>query len=164
MNIKGLQVVYLWFTLSKSGFTVTVSYCFATEIYLPVNMLKEEVVWFLSLCEFSWSFGLQSWCTGSILFKETNFSPRQWRQLLELALTSANFLDHLDFRLLIFGSHSQNQNEFTVRFISRQKFIFLFFKQAVRILSLCKFSWSFGLHLRCTGCILFKGANFSPQQ
>ena len=40
----------------------------------------------LSLCEFSWSFRLQSWCTGSILFKEANFSPHQWRQLLELAL------------------------------------------------------------------------------
>ena len=36
-------------------------------------------------------------------------------------------LDHLDFRLFMFGSHGRNQDEFTVSFISRQKFIFLFF-------------------------------------
>ena len=49
-------------------------------------LFYEEAVRIWSLCEFSWSFGLQSWCTGSILFKEANFSPHQWRQLLELAL------------------------------------------------------------------------------
>ena len=44
-------------------------------------------------------------------------------------------LDHLDFRLFIYGSHSLNQDEFTVHFISRWKFIFLFFEEGVRILS-----------------------------
>ena len=41
-------------------------------------------------------------------------------------------LDHLDFRLFMFGSHSRNQDEFTVSFISRRKFIVLFFEEAVR--------------------------------
>ena len=36
----------------------------------------EEAVRILSFCEFSSSFGLQSWCTGSILFEE-NFSSHQ---------------------------------------------------------------------------------------
>ena len=44
-------------------------------------------------------------------------------------------LGHLDFRLLMFGSHSQNQHAFAVSFISRWKFIFLFFDEAVPILS-----------------------------
>ena len=54
-------------------------------------------------------------------------------------------LDHLKFRLLMFSSYSQNQDEFTASFISRRKFIDLFFEEAVQILSLCEFSWSFGL-------------------
>ena len=68
----------------------------------------------------------------------------------------ANALYHLNFRLFIFGSNSRNQDEFTVSFISRRKFIFLFFEEAVRILSLCEFSWSFGLQSWCTGSILFQ--------
>ena len=72
----------------------------------------------------------------------------------------ANFLDHLHFRLFNFGSHSRNQDEF----ISRRKFIFLFFEKAVRILSLCEFSWSFGLQPWCTSSILFKEAKFCPHQ
>jgi hypothetical protein len=51
----------------------------------------EKAVQVLSLCEYSWPFGLQPWCTGSILFKEANFSPHQWKQVLELTLTSAKF-------------------------------------------------------------------------
>ena len=68
----------------------------------------------------------------------------------------ANSLDHLDFRLFIFGSHSRNQDEFTVSFILRRKFIFLFFKKAVRILSLCEYYWPCGLQPWCTEGILFK--------
>ena len=50
-------------------------------------------------------------------------------------------LDHFDLRLFMFGSHSRNQNEFTVSFISRKEFNFLFFEKAVRIWgSLCEFS------------------------
>ena len=52
----------------------------------------------------------------------------------------ANSLYHLDFRLFIFGSHSRTQDEYTASFILRRKFIFLFFEEAVRILSLCEFS------------------------
>ena len=110
-------------------------------------------------------------------------------------------LDHLDFRLFMFGSHSysksgwiycqfyfetevrlpifrgsssnlklmqnlfhlwgqmldsllKNQDEFTVSFSSRRKFIFLFFEEAVQIWSLCEFSWLFGLKSWCTGSIL----------
>ena len=65
----------------------------------------------------------------------------------------ANFLNHLDFRLFIFSSNSPNQDEFTFKFISRRKFIFLVFEKAVQILSFCKFSWSFGLQPWCTGSI-----------
>ena len=98
------------------------------------------------------------------LFQEANFFPHQWRQLLDLALTSAIYWDHLDFRLFFFGSYSRNQDEFIVIFILRRKFIFLFFENTVRILSLCEFSWSFGLQPWCTGSILFKEAKFSPHQ
>ena len=48
-------------------------------------------------------------------------------------------VDHLDFRLFMFCSHSRNQDEFTVSFILRPKFIFLIFE------GLCEFAWSFGL-------------------
>ena len=51
----------------------------------------------------------------------------------------AIFLDHLDFRLFMLGSHSRNQDEFNVSFISRQKFNFLTFEEVVRIWSLCDF-------------------------
>ena len=51
----------------------------------------------------------------------------------------AIFLDHLDFRLFMFGSH-RNQDEFAVSFSSRRKFVFLFFEEAIRISSLCEFS------------------------
>ena len=71
-------------------------------------------------------------------------------------------LDHLDFRLFICGSHNQNQDEFTVRFISRWKFIFLFLRK------LFKF-WAYANsldHLDCShgalAVFLFQEANFSP--
>jgi len=68
----------------------------------------------------------------------SNFLSHQWRKLLELALTSANFLDHLNYRLFVFGSHSR-----TINFAARRRFIFLFFEKAVRNWSLCKFSYHF---------------------
>jgi len=95
-----------------------------------------------------------------------------WREQISLPINEgscwnlpcANFLDHLDFRLYIFGSHSRNQDEFTVSFMLRRKFIFLFQKEAVQILNSCKISWSFGLQPWCTSSILFKEANLSPHQ
>ena len=47
-------------------------------------------------------------------------------------------------------AHSRNQDEF-----SRRKFIFLLFKEAVQIWSLCKFSWSFGLQSLYAGSYLY---------
>ena len=50
----------------------------------------------------------------------------------------------------MFGPHSQNQEELTISFISRRKFIFLFFEEAVRIWSLCEVSY----HLDCNHGVL----------
>ena len=69
----------------------------------------------------------------------------QWSQLLIRTWAYTISLGHLDFRLLMCGSHSQNQHAFTASFILRLKFIFLFFDEAFQFLSLCEFSWSFGL-------------------
>ena len=121
-----------------------------------IFLFFEKAVRILNLREYSSPFGLQSWCTGTNLLKEANFSPHQSRQLLELALTSANFIDHLEFILFIFGSHSRNQDEFTGSFILSRKFIFLCIEKAVRILSLCDYSWPLGLQPWCTSVsILF---------
>ena len=55
--------------------------------------------------------------------------------------TCAISLDHLNFRLFMFGSYSRNQDEFTtVSFILRRKFLVLIFEEVVRIWSLCEFS------------------------
>ena len=69
----------------------------------------------------------------------------------------------------MFGSHSQNQDKYTVSFILRQMFIFLFVEEAVRIVSFCKFSWSFGIQSWYTGSIsnyfvLFQETKFSLHQ
>ena len=62
------------------------------------------------------------------------FSPHPLRQFV-VTCPCANVFDHLNFRLFIFGSHSWMQDEFTVSFTSRRKFILLFFKKCVWILS-----------------------------
>ena len=74
-----------------------------------------------------------------ICISGSKFLSHQWRQLLELALVL--------FLLTIWISDcclahvaTRNQDEFTLSFISRRKFIFLFFEEAVRIWSLCEFS------------------------
>ena len=75
-------------------------------------------------------------------------------------------LNHLDFRLFMFGSYTWIQDEITVSMISRQKFIVLIFKKVVRICSSCELSWSVGLLSWCTCSIYSKNfiweANFSP--
>ena len=93
------------------------------EVYLP--FLKESCAHFKLMRNFLifWIAAMLHW---QYFIKGSNFLSHHLRQLLELALTSANFIDHLDFRMFIFGSHSRNQDEFTVSFISRRKFIFLF--------------------------------------
>ena len=114
---------------------------------LSVSFFGEAVqIW--SLCVFSGSFGLQSWSnahyfTINVYFRKKSYLPSM--KLVVRTWACAISLCHLHFRLLMFGSHSQNQHAFTVSFISRRKFIFLFFNKAVRILSVCEFSWSFGL-------------------
>ena len=52
-------------------------------------------------------------------------------------------LGHLDFRVFMFGSHSWNQDEFTVSFISRQVHLPIFRGSCLKF-ELIKFSWSFG--------------------
>ena len=88
-----------------------------------------------------------------ICISGSKFLSHQWRQLLELALVL--------FLLTIWISDcclahvaTRNQDEFTLSFISRRKFIFLFFEEAVRIWSLCEFSWPFGLQSWYAGSIL----------
>ena len=76
-------------------------------------------------------------------------------QVVGRTCACAIFLDHLVFRLFIFCSHSQNQEEFTVFFSWRLRFNFFFFKGSVWIWSLCEFPWSFGLQLQCTGSIFY---------
>ena len=120
---------------------------------LSVSFFGEAVqIW--SLCVFSGSFGLQSWSnahyfTINVYFRKKSYLPSM--KLVVRTWACAISLCHLHFRLLMFGSHSQNQHAFTVSFISRRKFIFLFFNKAVRLLSLCEYSWSFGLQPWCTG-------------
>ena len=65
--------------------------------------------------------------------------------------TCAISLDHLDFRMFMFGSHSRNQDEFTVGFFSKPKFIFLFCKEAVRIVRL----WNSLDYLDCSLVVFY---------
>ena len=126
-----------------------------------IFLVYEKAVWILSLCEFSWSFGLQPWCTGSILFKEANFSPHQWRQLLELALVLISLTIWISDCLSLAHIVKIRMNSLSVWFRDGGSSSY-FFKKAVLILSLCKFSWSFGLQSWCIGSFLFKAANFTP--
>ena len=116
-------------------------------------LFYEESVRILSLCEFSWSFGLQSWCTGSILFQEAYFSPHQWRQLLELALVLILLTIWISDCLSLAHIVEIRMNSLSI-IILRWKFIFQILDEAVRILSLCEFSWSFGSQSWWTGSIL----------
>ena len=113
-----------------------------------IFLFFEEAVWIWRLCKFSFSFGLQLWCAGSI-YKKVFISGSKFLSPSMKALVGtspcATSLGHLDFRLFSFGLYSRNQDEFTVSIISRWKFISLFFEEAVRILSLCDSSWSFKL-------------------
>ena len=78
------------------------------------------------------------------------------------ACTCAISLGHLDFRLFMFGSSSQNQDEFTVSFISRRKSTFNFlrnlFEFGAYVILLI-----YGLQSSCTGRILYYNFHFSKQ-
>ena len=73
----------------------------------------------------------------NFLFQEANFSPHQWRQLLELALVLFFLIIWISDCLCLAHIATRNQDEFTVSFSSRRKFIFLFFEEVVLIWSLC---------------------------
>ena len=73
------------------------------------------------------------------LFQKVNFSPHLKRQLSELAFVLFLLTIRISDCLCLAHIASRNQDEFTVSFISRRKFIFLFFEEAVRIWSLCEF-------------------------
>ena len=106
-----------------------------------------------SLDHLDCSQGVLEVCYNTIFISRSKFLSPSMKAVVRTCVCTIS-LDHFDFRLFMFGSHSWNQNEFTVSFISRQKLIFLFFEEAVRILSLCEFSWSFGLQSWCTCSIL----------
>ena len=105
-----------------------------------------------SLDHLDCSHGVMAVFCNNCFISGGKYLIHQRRQLLELALVFF-LLTIWIFKLCMFCSQS-NQDEFTVNLISRRKFIFLFFKDAIRIWSLCKFSWSFGLQSWCTGSIL----------
>ena len=121
-----------------------------------------EAVRIWSLCEFSWSFRLQS---GIICFQKFYF-----RKQISLPINEGSCWNLLwcyfswlfGFQIVVFGSHSRNQDVFTVRFILRQKFIILLFAEAIRIWSLCEFSWSFRLQSFCCQvfCLVFLSLSF----
>ena len=84
-------------------------------------------------------------CSLAVFYKK-NYCRKQIPLPIVVGTCScAIYLEHLNFRLFIFSSHSWNKDTFTVSFNSRQKFIFLFLEEAVKILSFYQFSWSFGL-------------------
>ena len=96
-----------------------------------------------------WIAGMVYWqyLIINFLFQEANFSPQHF------------YLDHFDFRLFMFCSHSQNQDEITVSFILRRKFIFLFLEEAVRMLMgilfiICIAVWQYFI------IIFFSGSKF----
>ena len=87
------------------------------------------------------------------LFQKANLSPHVVLFLLTIRISDCLSLARIATR---------NQDEFIVIFISRRKFIFLFFEEAVRIWSLYKFSWSFGLQSFCCQvfCLVFLRLSF----
>ena len=115
-----------------------------------------------SLDHLDCSHGVLALLCNNFFISGSKCLSHQWRQLLELTLVLFLSSIWISDCLCLARIATRNQDEFTVSFILRRKFIFLFFEEAVRILSLCEFSWSFGLQPWCTGSILFKEANFSP--
>ena len=86
-----------------------------------------------SLDHLDCSHGVLAVFYNTIFISESKFPSPPMKAVVRTCACTIS-LDHLDFRLFMFGSHSRNQDQFTVSFISRQKFTFLFFDEAVRIL------------------------------
>ena len=127
----------------------------------------EEVVRIWSLCEFSWSFGLQSRCTGSIYNKifisESKCLSPSMKAVVRTCACAIS-LDHLG-QIVMFGSHSCSESAWIhvsiFRDISSSSFTRKLFGFAAYLNSLD--------HLYCSLAVfynknLFQEANFSPQQ
>ena len=137
---------------SKSGW-IHCQFYFETEVHLSIfqgSCSNLELMWILLII---WIAVWQYFIIKN-LFQEANFSPHQWRQLLELALVLILLTIWISDCLCLTHIATRNQDEFTLSFILRRKFILLFFEKAVRIWSLCEFSWLFGLQSWYTGSIL----------
>ena len=123
-----------------------------------IFLFFEEAVRIWSFCEFCWyrldcSYGVLAVFYNNIFISGSKLLSPLMKAVIRTCACAIS-LDHLDFRLFMFGSHSYSKSELTVSFISRRKFIFLFSEEAVRIRSLCNFTLSFVLQSWCTGCIL----------
>ena len=75
--------------------------------------------------------------------------------------TCANFLDHLDFRLVMIGSHSGNQDEFTL-ILFRDRSLSSYFLESCSNFELTQILLIIWIAVMLHWQYLLKGANFSP--
>ena len=139
----------------------SLSVLFKTEVHLPIFRRSCSNLELLRILLIIWIAVIMYWQYFIIKYyfrKQISLLINQgscWNLLL------CYFSWIFGFQIVVLGSQIQNQDEFTVSFILRQKFIFLFLEKDVRILSFCNFSWPFKLQLWCTGIILLMEVNFS---
>ena len=159
-NIHVKQLIYL----DKERKHMVYSSTFYSEVVLRVQRLCSPALHCLfALTQFQKSskmktqrFGKSIHLTSSSsYFQETCLNLKLMRILLTVWIAVMMCWQYL--------SYSRNQDKFTVSLISWQKLIFLVFEEAVRIQSLCKFSWSFGLQSWFTGSILWWFSFFRKQ-
>ena len=119
---------------SKSGWINCLFY-FETEVHLPIfrgscsNLELMRILWII------WTAVMVYWqyFILKILFQEANFSPHQWRQLLDPALVLFLLTIWISDCLCLVHIASWKLDELTVSFISKWNFIFIFFREAVWI-------------------------------
>jgi len=114
---------------SKSGW-MHCQFYFETEVHLPIFWGSCSNLDLMRILLIIW-IAVWQYFIIKFFFQEANFCAHQWRRLLELALVL--FLLTIWISDFLFLAHiaSQNQDDFTVSFISRWKFISLFFEEAV---------------------------------
>ena len=88
---------------SRNQYEFTVSFISRGKF---ICLIFEEVVQSVSLCDFAWSFGLQSWYTGIFLFQEAIFSP-SIKAVVSTCICAIS-LGHLNFRLHSLSVSLQN--------------------------------------------------------
>ena len=103
---------------SKSGW-IHCQFYFETEVHLPIfrgSCSNLELVWILLII---WIAVMVDWqyFIRKFVFQEANFSPHQWRQLLELALVLFLLTIWISDCLCLAHIAAQNQDEFTVSFV-----------------------------------------------